>query len=225
MIIISPSVKGILDEFNILIHQSQDIAIFTRNIELQKQEQNNLNCFIEKANKLAKKNKKKISELELNLISCLIFSANAIKNELSMLVNLKEGEMSAAWNDLIRAQNEISIVACNHPFSDGKYLNGYLSRLDAYEKLIFPQMTYASVGGIIKESKCSICNKDYEECEHLKGKMYNGKLCVRKIHKLELEEVSIVENPANKLCRGLTIERDGKSVDVLTLLEKTKENS
>ncbi len=78
---------------------------------------------------------------------------------------------------------------------------------------------FLSTGGIIRETKCSICKDDYEECDHMKGKMYNGGLCQREIHKIELEEVSIVDTPANKLCRITTIQSNGKNVDVLTLKE------
>ncbi|WP_321515948.1 HK97 family phage prohead protease [Marinifilum fragile] len=225
MIIEHEEVKNLLDEFNDLISNSQNIAIFTRDIELQKEEKNTLHTFIEKAESLRKAENSNYSEPELNLILCLEISAEAIQSELSMLINLKEGNMDAAWGNLVYAQNQTSIVASNHPFSNGDYLNGYLARLDAYEKVIFPKMMFASTGGIIRETKCSICKGDYEECDHMKGKMYNGQLCVREIHKIDLEEVSIVENPANKLCRVLTIERNGKMVDTLTLKGKTTGNN
>lgn len=54
----------------------------------------------------------------------------------------------------------------------------------------------------------------------MKGRFYNGELCVREIHEAELEEVSFVENPANKLCRALSATFDGKEVDPFTLTEK-----
>lgn len=213
-------VKKLLDEFNDLISKSQNIAIYTRDIGLQKEEKDTLKTFMDKAEVIRKSNTKKFTEPELNLILCLIISAEAVQSEISMLVNLKEGDMDAAWSNLISAQNQTSIVASNHPFCNGDYLNGYLARLEAYEKVIFPKMMFASIGGIIRETKCSICKEDYEECDHLKGKMYNGELCVREIHKIDLEEVSIVENPANKLYRVLTTQRNGETVDLLTLKEK-----
>lgn len=222
MVLQSKEVKELFDEFNALISNSQNVAIFTRDIDLQNGELKILNNFIEKAEKLKKENREIYTESELNLILCLIISADTIKSELNMLINLKEGNMDAAWACLVRAQYQTAIVANNHPFSDGKYLHGYLSKLDAYEKILFPKMMFASTGGIIKETKCSICHKDYEECDHLKGKMYGGELCVREIHEIDLEEVSLVENPANKLCRIISTERNGKSVDILTLKEKTK---
>ena len=219
MIIDNVEVENLIEEFNRIISNSENIAIFTRDIDLQKEEKETLNAFIQKTETIRKSKAKNYSEPELNLILCMIISAEALLNEISMLINLKEGNMDAAWNHLIYAQNKTFIVACNYPLKNENELEGYLSRLDAYEKLIFPKMMFASIGGIMRKSKCSICKNDYEECDHVKRKMYNGELCVREIHKIELEEISIVEKPANKLCRITTIQRNGKNVDVLTLKE------
>lgn len=225
MIIENVEVENLIEEFNRVISNSENIAIFTRDIDLQKKEEKTLNAFIQKAKNIRKTNIKSYSEAELNLILCLIMSTEALLNEISMLINLKEGNMDAAWNHLIYAQNKTSIVACNHPLNNENNLKGYLARLDAYEKVIFPKMMFASTGSIILETKCSICKDDYEECDHMKGKMYNGVLCLREIHKFELEEVSIVDKPANKLCRITTIQRNGKNVDVLTLKESNADNT
>lgn len=225
MIIQFVEVKDLLEEFNAIIATAENIAIFTRDIELQKKEVENLTEFIKKSEKLKTENKKIFTEPELNLILCLIISADVIKSELSMIINLKNNEMDTAWACLISAQTSISIVASNHPFSNGEYLNWYLSKLEAYERFLFPKMMFASTGGIIKKTRCNICGLEYEECDHLKGKMYKGELCVCEIHEIDLEEVSMVKNPASKLCRQLSVERDGKMVDTLTLTEKTTGNN
>lgn len=218
MIIQFIEVKELFDEFNDIIHKAERIAVFTTDINLQIAEKETLMNFIEKADKIKNENKERFSNPELNFILCLIFSTNAIIAELSMVICLKNGDMDSAWANLIQAQNQVSIVASNHPFSDGTYLNGYLQKLDAFEKILFPKMSFASTGGIIKKTRCTLCGLDYEDCEHIKGKMYKGELCVREIHEIELEEVSLVKNPANKLCRQLSTERDGKKVNVLTLI-------
>jgi hypothetical protein len=223
MIIQSIEVKELFEEFNEVVLKSQNLAIFARDIDLQKKEIVTLKKFIEKAENLKSQNLENFTEPELNLILCLIISADTIKLELSFLISLKNNEMEGAWGSLVTAQNNISIVARNHPIS-GEYLNGYVQRLDSYEKLLFPKMMFASVGGIFRETKCSICKANYEDCEHMKGKMYKGELCVREIHQMDLEEVSVVENPANKLCRQLTVTYNGKEVDLMTLKEKTTAN-
>jgi len=217
MIIQFIEVKNLFDNFNNLIARAENIVIFTRDKTLQKEEIKNIKKFILKAEKLKTENKSNYSEQELNFILCLIISADTIALELSMIIHLKENKMDFAWSSLVQAQNQILLVVSNHPFSNGEYLKGYIEKLDAYEKFLFPKMIFASTGGIIKKTRCSICAKEYEECDHLKGKMYKGELYVREIHEIELEEVSLVENPANKLCRQLQVEYKGKMVDTLTL--------
>lgn len=218
MIIQYLEVKNLFDEFNDVIERADKIAIFTRDIELQKDQVTKLSEFIDKATELKNDNKERFSEPELNLILCLIISADAVKSEISMIISLKRNEMTIAWGHLVQAQNSVAIVARNHPISDGEFLNGYVSKLNSFEKTLFPSMIFASTGGIIKKSICAICKTDYEECYHIKGKMYNGELCVREIHEMDLEEVSLVENPANKLCRQLKISFEGKEVDTFTLV-------
>lgn len=48
-----------------------------------------------------------------------------------------------------------------------------------------------------------------------------GEMCCRIITEMDLEEVSLVENPANKHCRTLTIEQNGKKIDIMTLREES----
>jgi hypothetical protein len=219
MIIQFIEVKELLEEFNQVAERSQNIAIFTRDIELQKTEIQTLSNFIEKSTSLKTINKDKYSEQELNLVLFIIFSINAVKSELEMVVNLKDNKMDMAWGSLVQAQTQISIAASNHPFQKD-HLNSYLSRLDGYEKLLFPKMMFASAGYLIKKTKCTICELEYQDCNHLKGKFYNGELCVQEIHEAELEEVSLVENPASKLSRALSATFDGKEVDPFTFVEK-----
>jgi len=133
-----------------------------------------------------------------------------------MLVNIKEDKMNEAWGNLVNAQVIYGTVVRNYPFENE---TGYIERLASYEKLLFPNLFFQSAGGIIKKSHCSICNSKYGKCDHLKGKLYNGELCCRIITEMELEEVSLVENPANKHCRVLTIEQNGKKIDIMTLRE------
>jgi len=136
-----------------------------------------------------------------------------------MLVNIKEDKMSEAWGNLVNAQVTYGTVVRNYPFKF-ETENGYVERLEMYEKLLFPKMFFSSVGGIIKKSNCSICKEPYSKCEHIKGRLYNGELCSREITEMKIEEASLVDIPANKHCRMLTTSYDGKTVDLLTLLEE-----
>jgi len=224
MIALRTEVKEQFEYFNEVIKRAEKIAVFTRDCDLQKEQIEILVTYIDNLTNFKNENKEKYSEEELNLLLCLIISADAVQKELQMVISLKSNEMFVAWASLVQAQNNVSIVARNHPLSDGKYLNGYVHKLMAFEQTLFPKMFFSSVGEIIKKSICSYCKIDYEECEHIKGKMYMGELCVREIHEAELEEVSIVENPANKMCIQIEEDFEGKTVDSFTLV-KRKENS
>lgn len=157
-------------------------------------------------------------ENEANLVYCIENSLLSIQYELQMLVNIKEDKMNEAWGNLVNAQVTYGTVVSNYPF-EFESDNGYLERLASYEKLLFPNLFFQSVGGIIKKSHCSICEEKYGKCDHLKGKLYNGELCCRIISEIKLEEVSLVDNPANKHCRVITFEVGGKKIDIMTLRE------
>lgn len=214
MIILDIEVKNVFEEFNIVVNSAQFIAIFTRDKELQKKEVQLIDLYVKKLDDLLIKNG--LIEDELNLIAFLKYSINSVKLEIQMIVLLKENKIDLAWTALIQAQSLISIAMSNHPFDANQLIN-YHNRLNEYEKLLFPQIMFASVGGIIRETRCSICELEYEECDHMKGKFYSGKLCVREICKMDLEEVSMVENPASKMNRQLKVMYKGKNVDIFTL--------
>ena len=125
MIIENVEIECLIEEFNRVISKSENIAIFTRDIDLQKEEKETLNAFIQKTETIRKSKANNYSEPELNIILCMILSVEALLNEISMLINLKEGNMDAAWDHLIYAQNKTSIVACNHPLYNENNLKGY----------------------------------------------------------------------------------------------------
>lgn len=52
-----------------------------------------------------------------------------------------------------------------------------------------------SVGAIIRESECSICHMDPDDCEHIAGRTYGGIECHRIITRFDLDEVSLVDRP------------------------------
>lgn len=54
-----------------------------------------------------------------------------------------------------------------------------------------------SVGGIVKQSECSICKQDYTKCNHIAGKRYGSKKCTNYITAIDLVEISLVKEPVN----------------------------
>lgn len=209
----------LIKEFNDVASRVQKKAFITIGIEIQKNEISNLQNYRNELADLKKDFQNRKLENEANLVYCIENSLLALEYELQMLVNIKEDKMSQAWGNLVNAQVTYGTVLKNYPF-DFESETGYLERLEQYEKLLFPNLFFQSAGGIIKKSHCSICKEKYGKCEHLKGKLYNGEICCRIISEMELEEVSLVDNPANKHCRVLTIETDGNKIDILTLREE-----
>ncbi len=211
----------LIKEFNEMASIAQRKAFITVGIELQKKEIETIKNYRNDLSKLKKQYVDRKLENEANLVYCIENSLLAVQYELQMLVNIKEDKMNEAWGNLVTAQITYGTIVRNYPF-EFESSNSYVERLEGYEKLLFPKMFFSSVGGIIKKSNCSICKEPYSKCDHIKGRLYYGELCVREITEMELEEASIVEVPANKLCRMLTISYDGKTVDLMTLREEVQ---
>lgn len=53
-----------------------------------------------------------------------------------------------------------------------------------------------SPGMIIVSAECSICGRDPEDCDHVKGRVYEGETCRRIIREAEVLEFSLVARPA-----------------------------
>src|SRR5690606_6488256 len=193
----------LIKEFNEMAQVAQRKAFITVGIEIQKEEIETLTNYRNELKELKKQFVERKLENEANLIYCIENSLLAVQYELQMLVNIKEDKMREACGNLVNAQVIYGTVVRNYPF-ELETTNGYVERLEMYEKLLFPKMFFSSVGGIIKKSNCSICKESYGKCNHIKGRLYNGELCVREISEMELEEVSLVDVPANKHCITLT---------------------
>lgn len=53
-----------------------------------------------------------------------------------------------------------------------------------------------SIGGIVRQARCSICADDYIPCPHTSSENYDGQQCITQILDVDLCEVSIVSEPA-----------------------------
>jgi hypothetical protein len=52
-----------------------------------------------------------------------------------------------------------------------------------------------SLGFIIREAHCSICEENIDKCLHVTGRLYDGQVCQRVITEAEVLEVSVVDRP------------------------------
>jgi hypothetical protein len=134
--------------------------------------------------------------------------------ELEMWILLKEESPNEAWDRLIDAQMSSANAARAH---DGfLHHEEHHRRLVAIEKLVFPPQVFISSGMVVHKQECSICGEDYEQCEHLAGKPYMGEFCYIIGREPELDDVPVVEDPADKRCRVRNFSVDGGTRDRMT---------
>jgi hypothetical protein len=195
-------------------------------------------CYFTREKEFQKEAVEKLKELKIKIIAQKEYSIDlkdesnakvflgmeylteAVINELKMWIALKENNPNDAWDFLINAQDSAK-TACN---CCSIYLNlnsdkeDYIKKLYSIEKVIFPPQIFGSPGLIIEEMKCSICNQDLEDCEHIPGKVYMGKICHIIAKKIKGQEFSILfeKEPDNKKARLHTYEKNGVSRDVMT---------
>lgn len=217
-----PDLDNFLKKYNSIVSKAQSKAIFVRGIELQKKEIDYLDSLLTKIQRVKRKSIKENNNKKSNFLLCLELCIEAVKNELLLIIALKEDKPDFAWECLITAQNSISLSIRNHPFN-GDYLLGYAQRLYLYEQTLFPNMMFASRGCVVGKSECSICNRKYGDCNHIKGYAYMGEICAEIINEIiSIDEISLVENPADKRCRIISYNENGKNYDVFTHREIIK---
>lgn len=214
--------EDFLTHFNSVVQKAQSKAIFVRGIEIQQTQVAELDKLLDEIKEQKDIAINQSNNSKSNLILCFELCALAVRNELLLIINLKNDKPDFAWQALIDAQSQISLAIRNHPYN-GDYLNGYAHKLYLYEKILFPEMYFASRGCIVSKSKCSICNQHIEVCDHIKGYAYMGQVCIEIIEKIEeIEEISLVKNPADKSCRVLSFQENGISYDTFTHREIIK---
>ena len=86
------------------------------------------------------------------------YAVDALVNELDMLIKLKQDDGNAAWDHCISAQEKWEFARRRLSDLD---IETHIERLNRAEVSFFPPQTYVSMGMIIKEARCSICNREY----------------------------------------------------------------
>src|ERR1035437_3189403 len=205
-----------VSEFNKIIDECAIFTCITRDGGLQRQARTRLDDLLtaissEKASAITANN---VDYANL-LLGCESV-AKGIAAEITMWLLLKEGRPDAAWDQLVTAQASIADAPRAHRgFS---HLTDHLDRLKAIEQLVFPPQVFLSTGFIVQRQICSICEGDYEDCQHIKGRPYMGKFCTVTLIPSAVDHVAFVENPANKRCRILKFSVEGGQRNRMTWL-------
>ncbi|MCT8090482.1 MULTISPECIES: hypothetical protein [unclassified Acinetobacter] len=146
-------------------------------------------------------------------MQCLL---NSLLSSLKIWIFLEEKDYKKAWDSLIDAQ-EYLIVAKKINHYDG--LINLEKHLESIEKSIFPQRKiYLSAAFTSSIGYCSICNREFFECDHVENNIYCGQLCLRiKVENIKANHVALVENPADRRCIVTSYGKDKSVIDSFTL--------
>ncbi len=116
----------------------------------------------------------------------------------------KSREYETAWNELERCEIEIEELEENFCIK-GTDLQDYsiYTILQDIKRLqgLFPYRVFTSREMLIKSQECSICGKTIsvrKPCGHVPGKIYMGKMCLRRITDAEFVNENIVTKPLDK---------------------------
>lgn len=206
--------REIIEYFNSIIRDAEKYSIITRDINLQAAAIDRLHglnqSVIDKKKDAIDCGDEECANLMLgyeSVISCLT-------NEILMWIALKEQRPDDAWDNLVNAQLlALDAARAHEGFS---HLIHKTSQLEVIEKVIFPPQTFVSAGLIVRRQRCSICGLEYGDCDHLVGMPYMGKFCFIWIDESELNHMALVDEPADKRCRALSVQTDEGNRNVMT---------
>lgn len=189
----------IVEHFNKTIAEGVNHCSPARNIALQQQQ-----CYLlEHLQRNATLNKCKAIELNVegdaNLFLGFECIMGAVLCELRMWILLKLDRADQAWDQLISAQiAAMDAIRAHESFSKTTII---LKRLEDYEEVLFPPQSFVSAGFISKSIDCSVCNKEYSDCDHLRNKPYMGEFCDVIYRGITGDHIAMVQFPADKRCR------------------------
>jgi len=141
---------------------------------------------------------------------------NAGRAFLQMWLSLKRDEPFTAWNELIGAQEYASIAL--RAAADDIQLGELLEHLRNTEVVVFPGYTYYQSWSVrMRGGTCTVCGLPLAECEHIEGRVYWGKLCVRVRPELvSYDHIALVRNPRDRRCVITEVEVNGQMRDYMT---------
>ena len=133
---------------------------------------------------------REIESIKLNVLFIGVF--NKIKNK-----NYRD-----AWCDLEKCEHKCNIIEENsgQEFLIRSRINFIKDKVTKWQSL-YPYCVFSSPEFTVGYYTCSICGhkiRPRSRCEHKRGKIYNGELCVHVANDMEFRRVSLVKNPVQK---------------------------
>jgi hypothetical protein len=148
---------------------------------------------------------------EANQALSMKLLSRGVRHELLMWVSLKEEKWDEAWSNLVEAQESVEDAVRASPISLALNAINYAKKLQTLEMVVFPPQTFNSLGYTATSLVCSICGGNYDECQHIEGRAYLGKLCTFSSAIVGIKEISIVDKPENKRSRIIQFD-EGRGV-------------
>lgn len=150
-----------------------------------------------------------------NITYTLEAMTEAVRHTIALWIEFKADKAEKAWDELVAAQRTAEAALRFHPCAGN--MRGLLAHLTALEQLLFPPMVFLSTGLIVGREECSLCHDDIEKCDHIPGRLYKGRCCVRVVKEIvRLDHASIVERPEDKRCYVRSFEVSSKERNRLT---------
>ncbi|MCG9890498.1 MAG: hypothetical protein MH252_05445 [Thermosynechococcaceae cyanobacterium MS004] len=144
-----------------------------------------------------------------NLMLALQCGVNSFISELNCILSLKEGIFRRAWDFLVDAQEYTVWSYRAAPYN--KMLLSRYEDLLLLEKAYFPKMVYLSMGATVSNGKCSICGSLIDECDHLEGLPYMGRICqIVDYNVVNVNHIAMVDEPRDKRCILLSFSDEKK---------------
>lgn len=193
--------EEVTNRYTELLNESEKFNYIVRDSDIQKDMVSKLSALKEEIKGykdiVIKIKKDEFLANQLFHLQCVL---NAKIENLELWLNLKSGNLQEAWSNIVNAQTYVTYALK----IEGKYwgISEYRDRLETIEKVIFPGFPlYNSWGMIQSGGTCSICEEKLRDCEHLEGKIYWGKVCLRQNAKpIRVDHSALVEVPKDRRC-------------------------
>ncbi|HEY6349661.1 MAG TPA: hypothetical protein VI636_09650 [Candidatus Angelobacter sp.] len=216
-------VTSFIIKFNKIIAECEIFTFITRDSALQRdacRQLQDLLAAVEAEKKYARTSGKEDYANVLLGCECV---ASGLVSEINMWLLLKDGRPDEAWGALVDAQSRfLSATKADEGFA---HLDQKVDRLKAIEQLIFPPQVFLSSGMIVKSQICSICEGEYEDCVHVKGRPYMGEFCTVRLIPSAVDHVAMVDKPANKRCRVFSFSDAGGQRNRMTWMVTAAEST
>lgn len=210
--------NDIVEKFNVSLEEALNMAIFVRDIELQKAQVSALSIQVEEIRQYKYQSIEHKNEEMANLFFAFHNLLNSVKSCIESIICLKENEHQNGWSKFVDAEEFLDYAALQKEKLFG--LENYHQHLVHMRKYLFPQWKIFNSPGIIESiGDCNICNIQYGECDHIEGLLYSGIVCQRINREfIRADHSALVEKPKDRRCIITKVSTDdGYMKDYMTL--------